>query len=233
MQPNWDKTLHLRVGHSMDILTTTGTAVTPVEQAVYLGSLLSATGRSSSSVGRRIGEAKTAFSSLCDVWKHASISKARKIRIYEACIITKLTFSLECECLRKADKARIDAFHCKCLRRILKVPPSWISRVSNTTVLEMAKSKPLSNTLLKSQLVLFGNIAMRSNEDPMRQSTFKPNSLQPASCLHRKRGRPRLAWQSVMYAHASSVLGTEGLSQLLLGEDRSMRVWKQFVAEQY
>ena len=65
LTPNWDKTLHLRVGHSEDVLTPAGEQIKVVSQAVYLGSLLTASGSTSSSVGRRIGEAKSSFSSLC------------------------------------------------------------------------------------------------------------------------------------------------------------------------
>ena len=64
LQPNWDKTLHLRVGHENDIFVPEGGPVKTASQAVYLGSLLTTTGSSSRSVGRRIGEATSAFSSL-------------------------------------------------------------------------------------------------------------------------------------------------------------------------
>ena len=191
---------------------------------------MTASGSTSSSVGRRIGEAKSSFSSLCEVWKHANISKFRKIQIYEACVISKLSFSLECECLRQADKARLNAFHCKCLRRILKVPPSWISRVSNTTVLEMAKTSHLSDKLLHNQLSLFGKIAMSPNDSLMRKLTFHPNSLQPVA-LYRRQGRPRLSWQSVLYAHARTIMSTDQLNSLLLHEGRSFITWKRYLAE--
>ena len=230
LQPNWDKTLHLRLGHEDDVYTPDGSPIKTVSQAVYLGSLLTTTGSSSSSVSRRIGEAMRAFSSLCDVWKQAGISKARKIQIYESCIISKLSFAVECECLRKADKTRLDAFHGKCLRKILKVPPSWISRITNSTVLEMAKSKHLSERLLHNQLVLFGRIALRLNGDLMRQLTFKPNSLQPV-LLHRKRGRPRLSWQSVLLAQATTCISPSQLDSLLLSEGSTLNSWKQHLAE--
>ena len=188
-------------------------------------------GSSASSVGRRIGEAKSTFSSLCAVWKHASISKSRKVQIYEACVISKMPFPLECECLRQADKVRLNAFHCKCLRQILKIPPSWISRISNSTVLEMAKTTPFSNTLLHNQLVLYGKIAMSPNENLMRKLTFQPNSLQPVA-LHRKQGRPRLSWQSALLAQAIAFTDIERLRNLLLSEGSSLNMWKQHLADQ-
>ena len=130
----------MKIGHGEDILTPTGGPVKTTSQAVYLGSLLTVSGSSSSSVARRIGEGSSVFGSLCEVWKHANISKAHKMQIYEAWVISKLFFSLERECLRQADKARLNAFHCSCLRKILKVPPSWISRIPNNTVLQKRQS---------------------------------------------------------------------------------------------
>ena len=231
LQPNWDKTVHMRVGHEDEVYTPAGNPTKTASQTIYLGSLLTVTGSSSSSVGRRIGEAKSVFSSLSEVWKHANITKARKIQIYEACVISKLSFSVECECLRQADKDRLNAFHCKCLRKILKVAPSWISRVPNKTVLEMAKCKPLSEKLLHTQLLLFGKIAMSSNNDLMRQLTFKPSSLEPASCFHKKRGRPRLSWQSVLLAQVTAAITTEQLSNLLLSPRSDICMWRQYLVE--
>ena len=142
--------------------------------------------------------------------------------------------SLECEALWKSDKNRIDAFHCRCLRRILKVAPSWISHVPNNVILAAADSKPLSERLIFQQLVLFGKIAKQSNDSFIRQLTFEESSINPTRCVYRRRGRPRLAWQSVLHgqAIAFSPLGAEQVSGLLLGP-ASINAWKQHVREYF
>ena len=80
-------------------------------------------------------------------------------------------------------------------------------------------------------LVLCGKIVMSPNSDLMRQLTFQPNSLQPASCLYRKRGRPRLSWQSVLFAHSAAANNGEQLSNLLSSDGSGLSMWKQHLAE--
>ena len=150
LEPNWSKTVHMKVRHSEGIVTPNGVAIETASQAQYLGSLITDSGSSALAVGRRIGEATAVFNNLCDVWKHAGINKYRKIEVYNACVVSKLLFSLECEALRKADRSRLDAFHCRCLRRILKIPPSWISHVPNNIVLAAADSSPLCDRLVSN-----------------------------------------------------------------------------------
>ena len=159
LKPNWKKTMHLRVHHSGDLFDSDRNPIRVTEQAVYLGSLLTTSGFAFPAVARRLGEARGAFEKIRAVWKHANIPRERKIQIYSACVLAKLLYSLESECFRKADISKIDAFHCRCLRVILGIPHSMISRVTNATVLETAGSKLLSTTVSSRQLILFGNIA--------------------------------------------------------------------------
>ena len=231
LEPNWDKTVHLRIGHEEHIVNTEGNRVKTVAQAEYLGSLLTVSGSVSSAVNRRIGEAKASFSSLCIVWKHANIAYKRKLEIYRACILSKLLFSLECECLKQVDKAKLNAFRCRCLRTILKIPHSMISHVTNCAVLEAAASKPLSETLLFQQLMLFGKIAMQPDTDFTSRLVFEPGCITPARVFKKKRGRPRLAWQSVIYAHALAIAPQNHaqVQDILLNHSSSMQQWKHFL----
>ena len=230
LEPNWSKTVHMRIHHHDPIFNPNGDEIGTATQAQYLGTLLTNTGSSSLAVGRRIGEASSIFDSLCDIWKHASLTRHRKIEVYKACVISKLMFALECECLKQADWKRLNSFHCRCLRRILKIPVSWISHVPNNVVLAAASSRPLSENLLQQQLLLFGKIAQEPNSKYIRQLTFHPSSVNPARCLYRRRGRPRLAWQSVLYAHAvqSAPHGHQQISNLLLGGN-SLTAWREHV----
>lgn len=225
LEPNWDKTVHLRIGHEEHIVNTEGNRV-----STYCP-LLTVSGSVSSAVNRRIGEAKASFSSLCIVWKHANIAYKRKLEIYRACILSKLLFSLECECLKQVDRAKLNAFHCRCLRTILKIPHSMISHVTNCAVLEAAASKPLSETLLFQQLMLFGKIAMHPDTDFTRRLVFEPGCITPARVFKKKRGRPRLAWQSVIYAHALAIAPQNHaqVQDILLNHSSSMQQWKHFL----
>ena len=84
--------------------------------------------------------------------------------------------------------------------------PSYISSVSNKTVLESTGQKPLTNVLAKQQLILFGRVARAPEGSVLRDSTFRPRTLLPATDMFvRKRGRPRLEWPVELYKLASRV----------------------------
>ena len=232
LEPNWSKTLHMQVRHDEHIFNPAGEMIATATQALYLGSLLTISGSSAAAVGKRIGEASGVFNSLCSVWKHANIPKHRKLEIYTSCVVSKLLFSLECETMRQADKQRLNTFHCRCLRRIMKIPSSWISHIPNSVVLALANSVPLTDKLLFQQLVLLGKIAKLPNNSFLRQLTFEPSTVNPSRCIFRRRGRPRLAWQSVLHGHAIScaIRGVEQVSDLLLGPS-PLNTWKRHVAD--
>ena len=50
LQPNWDKTLHLRIGHAEELFGPQGELLKTANQAVYLGALLTDTGRAATSL---------------------------------------------------------------------------------------------------------------------------------------------------------------------------------------
>ena len=95
--PNWDKTVVLRIGNPAPIHDPSGRPIPSTEQHVYLGGLLTTTGSARCAVSRRLGEARGTFTLLSAVWSHSSLSRARKQRVYEACVVSKLLYSLETE----------------------------------------------------------------------------------------------------------------------------------------
>ena len=102
----------------------------------------------------------------------------------------------------------------------------------NRAVLEAATSKPLSETLPFQQLMLFGRIAMQPDTDITRRLIFEPGRISPArNVVKKKRGRPRLAWQSVVYAHALAIApqGHEQVQDILMSHNSSMQQWKRFL----
>ena len=149
-------------------------------------------------------------------------------------MLSKLLYSLEVVCRRQADKHRLDAFHCQCVRRILGIPQSMVSHVNNAHVLQQAAEKPLSQTVLARQLLFYGRLAGLSEHSMLRNSVLQPDSPTPKQFLNKRRqGRPRLAWSSVLYAHAVSAIGgrPEALQDILCGRDASMTVWRTVVKE--
>ena len=150
-----------------------------MEQAVYLGGLLNVKCIAKPEATRTLGEAKAAFKNLSKCWSHANIRCARKIELYKAIVLPKLLYNLETLWLLQADKDRLDSFHAQCLRRVLRISSSYVSRVSNKDVLARAGERPLSSTLRGRQTALYKKIAALPGDDPLRFCTL-PTRHRPA-----------------------------------------------------
>ena len=118
-------------------------------------------------------------------------------------------YGLQSACLNKSERRRLDGFQARCLRRVLRIPPSFYSRVSNRTVLESCGQKALSARLLQQQMIYMGALARRGPEDPVRASLFEPGSInlrQPSG--PRRVGRPRLNWGKTVFEAALQTAGS-------------------------
>ena len=210
----------------------TGAMLTVVEQEVYLGSLLSSAGSAAMSVTRRLGEARAAFWKICRIWKHANITKHSKVQIYMSCIVSKLLYSLDCECLRSAERKRLDAFHCQCLRAICRIPHSMLSHITNVEVLAASESQPLTSILDKRQLLLFGKIATLPDSSTLRASLFQPGSVLPKQLNGpRKQGRPRLTWATVQHSRVLEFFNgsQNAVEQYFLDKNNADTSWAHIV----
>ena len=192
--------------------------------------MISADGSIGPELSRRIGAARAEFDTLARIWSHTSLSATKKIRIYEACVLSKLLYCLHTAWLKTHELARFDAFHAKCLRKILGIPMSYISRIPNITVLHTAASQKLSSVLLQRQLTLLAQVARKGDDDPLRSIVLKPSSVElrdlPAK---RKRGRPRLTWASEVYKHAVKVCQTSHfpINDIRRNDPLSAQAWKR------
>ena len=133
-------------------------------------------------------------------WAHAGISTKQKLQIYRAVVLSKLMYNLETLWLLQADKQRLDAFHCKCLRLIIGILPSYFSRVSNVAVLEQAGEHVLSKDLEKHQVNLFDKIVTLHSSSPLRERVLTPGTSEPRKWTDaRKRGRPKQQWAACVH----------------------------------
>ena len=127
----------------------------------YLNVILRKKGRIDSEIASKIGNTKSEFRSLVQIWKHANIPVGRKIQLYKSLILTRLLHDLQTVWLSKHLRQRIDGFHCMCLRQILGIAHPYISRISNAIVLLKVSQRPLHRQLLRESFIFYGRI-MRS-----------------------------------------------------------------------
>ena len=140
-----------------------GSPLKTVEQTVYLGALLSVDGCGCSEVSRWLGEAGAAFKHFTTCWSHSSIARNRTNEIYWTNVVSKLTYRLESSWLLSADLLRINAFHVRCLRQHFRIPPSYVSTITNKFVLASAGERPLANDIQSAQIKLYRRIAFHGN----------------------------------------------------------------------
>ena len=97
-------------------------------------------------------------------------------------------------------------------------PHSYISHISNRSVLDWTGQESPSHVLLGQQLKLYGRFVCLPAESTVRKSVLLPGDVLPRSFAgKRRRGRPRANWTVKIVAAAQAVAGsTERLRGLLL-----------------
>ncbi len=188
----------LAVNGDYGLETPDGDAIPPSDVMKYLGATIHADGKLKRELNRKLGTARADFQKLHRLWRNTSLTRPRKIAIFQSVVVSRLLYGLGSAWLNVAEVRRLNGFQCRCLRAILGIKPSYVSRVSNARVLEQAGQIQMSRQLLKQQLLLFGRIARAQEGDPTRSLTFVPGCLEPATGRYVRRvGRPRNEW-SVM-----------------------------------
>ena len=140
------------------------------------------------------------------LWKRTTLSIVGKLQVFHAVIVSRLLYGLDSAWLNVAETRRLNGFYCRCLRNILGIQPSYISRVSNDTVLRRASSWPLHQHLLRDQLLLYGRVARAPESDLMKHPAFVRGTLRPAVQRYvRVVGRPRNEWTTMMRAEAAQM----------------------------
>ena len=227
MTLHWGKTQALSVRSSTKLTTSAGEIITPSPSLIYLGALLSDDARLDSEISRRLGAASAVFRSLQAVWSHAGLPICRKLQFLQSLVVSRLLYGLSSAWLIKAQIRRIEGFHARCLRRILRIPPAFISRVSNTIVYEKAAVVPLGTQLFRMQLVLLGKAAQSKAGDPLRRNVFVGDSLRPVIGYYvRRQGRPRQDWTNCLMEKGAELRKSRARFEAELLE-RPPKTWKK------
>ena len=127
---------------------------------------------------RRLGEAKQVFQKLQRVWRHARLNTRNKLRIYKACVVSKLLYNLSTIWLTDSQMNQIDSFHYRCLLAIANIPTTWGAmqrgreRTSNEDVRSQLDETLLSDEIRLYQLKLLGHILRRPLRHPSRIVAF-------------------------------------------------------------
>ena len=200
-----------------------GEEVEQVSEFKYLGAIISADGCLDKELTARLQKATGAFNSLYPVWNNRNIWTNTKIRIYKAAVLTILCYSCETWNTTVSQMRRLEAFHQRSMRKILKI--RWFHKVKNVEVLRRAKTGCLEDHIGSMRLRWFGHVTRMPDER-------LPHYLQSWAPEHGKRsqGGQRKTLQTVVVADAKRFTGKANitLSELkTLAADRNN--WRQMV----
>ena len=151
----------------------------------YLGSLVTSDGRCNTEIKSRIGKAKTQFGKLKTLLCNTKINMNVRKRMLQCYVWPVLLYGAEAWTLKEDMKRRLRAFEMWCYRRMMKI--SWISKISNNRVLDMART----------QRILMTNIMRRKARycgHMTRHSDFLNLLLEGKIEGTRARGRQRRTW---------------------------------------
>ena len=132
----------MSIGHYLEnAVTVEGTDVVYVQELMYLGSKIVASGESDADVQARIYKAASLFNRLGSIWNSSTIRKETKIKLYSAIVVPTALYA--CETWRKTiwNENKVNIFHRKCLRKILKI--SYRDHVRNEDVLQRTGQRDL------------------------------------------------------------------------------------------
>ena len=106
LQLNWNKVEALPCRMNVQLQSPTGENIQSKQSMVYLSSLLSSDGKIMSETSRRLGMARKDFEVLQSIWKHTTLIKFWKLRIFDAGIVSKLLYGLVTAVLNKASEKK-------------------------------------------------------------------------------------------------------------------------------
>ena len=208
MELHFGKFQLITTAESASIHAPDGTVICSKRSMDYLGSVLTGDGSSDHELSRRVAMARADFDTLAKTWTHSALTWKQKIRVYVSLVESKLLYSMASLTLTAAQQRKLNGFQNRCLRKIVGVPPLYISRVSNAAVLAKAQHTIATDLLLKKRLQLFGKVLRVGSLHPLKRACFIPDTLTPVTDQYVRRvGRPAKEWVKEVIQESVSLFG--------------------------
>ena len=122
----------------------------------YLGSVINTNGNLDDDRNMKIGKAAKNFKKMNKIWSSTTISARLRVRLYHSIILPCLLCASETWRITVKLAKKLNAFHQRCLRRILKI--SYRYHVTNDEVLRNTQSDILIKMIKIRSLKLAGHI---------------------------------------------------------------------------
>ncbi|VDP54213.1 unnamed protein product [Heligmosomoides polygyrus] len=120
VSPEKSKVMHAGNTTSGDDIYVGPDGLEVVDNFTYLGSMITSNGDAEALVRCRIAKATAVFRRLKPLWTSSSISNGVKLRLYSSIVVPTAVYASETWKMSASIIRQINAFHCKCLRQIMR-----------------------------------------------------------------------------------------------------------------
>ena len=129
---------------------------------IFLGSKITADGKCSHEIERRLFLGRKAMTNLDSILKSRDVTLPTKVHLVKAMVFPVVMYGCESWTIKKVERRRIGAFELLCWRRLLRVP--WTAKRSNQSMLkEISPEYSLEGLILKLKLQPFGHLMQRTD----------------------------------------------------------------------
>lgn len=189
------------------------------DQFTYLGSTVRIDGGAETDIKQRLSKARAAFNNLQNVWKSGQYTTRIKLKLYSSCVIPILLYGCECWRMTDADQEKLNTFHTKNLRRILRI--FWPNKISNQDLLRRCQQEDMSTIIRRRRWRWIGHVLRKEQQDLTKTALFwTPEGK-------RKRGRPKTTWRRTVQTEMAELNHTWGSLQKIASDRQK---WRTFVA---
>ena len=192
-----------------------------VNEAKTLGMYYGRASLTASSIFReRISLMHFAMNQYKLVWQ-SPIKLRDKILKMNALVWNKGRWSLHLFPLSRTNRRLVDSAQARFLRRIIKIPAAYYSRVSHATIRQRcSQTLRFSTFLFRAHLRWLGHILRKPRTDPLQRILFEPlTNFKPVASKYpfpnrsskRKVGRPHLDWAQQLFKKSIGSPAATGL----------------------
>jgi hypothetical protein len=191
------KKMHITMKNNTETLYIQGQTTDRVTQFIYLERIIDGTGGTEADVATRIRKVQAEFSMLSNIWKSAAYSIQTKLRNFNTNVKAVLLYGCETWENSRSNKAKLQVFINKCLRKILRI--FWPDQISNSALWKCTNQLRIDLQISKHKWGWLGHTLRKTPVDLTRQALeWNPQGK-------RRRGRPKNTWQRTMLEEAKEI----------------------------
>ena len=140
---NKGKCEYLKFGDAGKVHFSDGSEVPNKREAKYLGCTLHIKADAKREINKRVKDCMVTLQKMHIFFYNSDNTIARKLQMFNAILRAKIMYGLETAVLTAAELNKLDVFQLRCLRKILKLPTTYINRTYTNDYIRTQLNKHL------------------------------------------------------------------------------------------